>query len=273
MKIGVFDSGLGGLAVLREVLKVIPEYDYVYLGDNARAPYGEKSHSLIYKLTKQAIEFLFKKNCSLVILACNSASAQALRKIQREYLPKRYPDRKVLGVIRPTVEALNGNLRRVGVIGTYATVQSRSFVKEIRKVSPKASVYQKACPLLVPIIEEGKLQSVYLEPILKTYLSPLRKRGIQALILGCTHYELILKRIMSHLPGVKIITEGKIVSQKLKTYLKKHPEIEKKLTKNKSREYYITDLNDHYRTLVDLFLNNGRRLNNLRLTSISGRRS
>lgn len=256
MQIGVFDSGLGGLTVLKELLKELPEYNYVYLGDNARVPYGGKSEKLIYHYTLEAVEFLFQKNCLLVILGCNTATAIALRKIQQEYLPRHYSDRKVLGVIRPTVETvIEGNYKTVGVIGTYATIISKSFEKELKKCNTDIQVYQQACPLLVPIIEEGEVQWKGLDLILKKYLEPLKKKNIDCLILGCTHYGLIDDKIQS-LVGkeIRIISEGKFTAQKLKEYLKRHSEIEKLLTKGKKRTYYMTAVNDRYKKMVKLFL-------------------
>ncbi len=256
MKIGIFDSGLGGLSILRELIKDLPKYDYVYLGDNARVPYGGRSTELVYKFTKQALDFLFAKNCLLVIIACNTATASALKKIQQEYLPKKYPDRKVLGVIRPAVEAaIEGQYKKVGVIGTHTTINTETFVKELKKLSPQIEVFQQACPLLVPIIEEGELDWEGLNLILDKYFSDLKKEQIDSLILGCTHYGLIEKNIQKTIgKNVKIISEGKEVAKKLKDYFKRHPETEKKLTENKTRQYFVTDLNPRYLQMAKLFL-------------------
>lgn len=239
MRIGVFDSGLGGLTILKAILAKLPQYDYIYFGDNARVPYGNKSKEIIYRYTKQAIDFLAKKNCSLIIIACNTVSAAALRRIQREYLPKKYPNIKILGVIRPTVEeaATNGS-HRLGVIGTKATIKSGAFVREIKKLNSKIRVYQLVTPLLVPLIEKtGKVP----DSVLEKYLKPLKNKGIDDLILGCTHYELVQKdiqRIMGK--NIKVITEGKIVAKKLEDYLNRHPEIEQKLSKKRKRIYHTT---------------------------------
>lgn len=256
MKIGVFDSGLGGLSVLREIVKSLPEYDYIYLGDNARVPYGGRSTKLVFEFTKNALDFLFAKDCLLVIIACNTATASALRKIQQEYLPKKYPGRKVLGVIRPAVEAaVEGQAKKVGVIGTYTTIHTRTFVKELKKLSLKIEVFQQACPLLVPIVEEGELEWEGLNLILKKYLKNLKKEQIDSLILGCTHYGLIENNIQKAIgKKVKIISEGKETAKKLKDYFKRHPEIEKKLSKNKTRQYFMTDLNSRYLQMAKLFL-------------------
>lgn len=263
MKIGVFDSGLGGLTILRELLERLARYDYVYLGDNARVPYGGRSSKVIYEFTNKAVNFLFKKNCQLIILACNTATATSLKKIQHEYLPKNYPGRRVLGVIKPAVEALEqAKNHRVGVIGTYATIQSNAFVKEINKALPKIEVFQEACPLLVPIIEEGEVDWEGLNLILEKYLKPLKKKNIDSLILGCTHYGLIKNNIQKIIGDkVKIVCEGEQVAIKLKDYLRKHPEIEKKLSKDLKREFYVTDLNDRYQKMADWFLGKKNKLN------------
>lgn len=256
MKIGVFDSGLGGLAILKDIFKVLPQYDYIYLGDNARVPYGGKSAKLIYKYTKKAVEFLFKKGCALVILACNTATATSLRKIQRDYLPKYYPDRRVLGVIRPTVEvAIESGAKRVGVMGTQATIISKKFVAELMKFDDSIKVYQSACPLLVPIIEEGEIHWEGLRMNLKKYLTPLVRNKVDLLILGCTHYGLIDKEIKKLVGNkIKLISEGKVVAAKLKNYLQRHLEIESKLRKNKKRMYFVTDYSERYKKQIKIFL-------------------
>ena len=250
---------------MRDIIKILPQYDYVYLGDNARVPYGDRSAEAIYEFTRQAVEFLFTKNCHLVILACNSATASALRKIQQEFLPDKFPSRRVLGVILPTVEAIvESKFKRVGVISTYATITSNSFAREIYKLDPNIRVFQQACPLLVPIIEEGELKWQGLEMILRKYLEPLLKNNIDSLILGCTHYGLIEKTV-EKLVGdrIKVISEGELVGQKLKTYLKKHKEIGKQLCKKSRREYYVTDLNERYLKLINFFLK--EKLNNIKV--------
>jgi glutamate racemase len=256
MAIGIFDSGLGGLSILKEIIKLMPEYDYIYLGDNARVPYGGRSADLIYQFTTHAVDFLAKQGCGLVILACNSATASALHKLQTEYIPQKYPTIKILGVIKPSIEAAyEAKSKRVGVIGTYATVHSDAFQREIKKLLPHTKVYQTACPLLVPIIEEGKIHWSGLKTALKEYLTPLLRKRIDTLILGCTHYGLIgeeVKKIVGK--NITIISEGKIVARKLKLYLIKHSELEIKLSKNKKRTYYITDLNDRYEKLAETFM-------------------
>ncbi|MBI2641102.1 glutamate racemase [Candidatus Roizmanbacteria bacterium] len=256
MKIGVFDSGLGGLAILKEILKVLPEYDYVYFGDNARVPYGGRSAELVFDYTKKAVEFLLKNDCILVILACNTATATALRRIQKDYLPQHYPQRRVLGVIRPTIEeVIKSHARRVGIIGTYATVLSGSFIKELIKIDSSLKIYQAACPLLVPVIEEGEYEWEGLELLLQKYLDPLKKQNIDSLILGCTHYGLIETQIKRFLgDAIKVFSEGSITAKKLKDYLQRHPEIEKLLSKKGERTYFVTDLNDRYSNMAELFM-------------------
>ena len=263
MKIGVFDSGLGGLTILRELLRRLPEYDYIYLGDNARVPYGVRSPEIIYEFTKNGVDFLFKKNCQLIILACNTATATSLKKLQQDYLPKNYPNRRVLGVIKPAVEAIQqARFHRVGVIGTYTTVQSKAFLREIKKVFPKIQVFQQACPLLVPIIEEAEIDWEGLDLILKKYLQLLKEKKIDSLILGCTHYGMVegnIRKIVGE--KVKIINESEQVSYKLKKYFQKYPEVEKKLSKKSKREFYVTDLNDRYQKMADWFLGEKNKLN------------
>ncbi len=256
MNIGVFDSGLGGLTIFKELLKGLPQYNYLYLGDNARVPYGGRSPQVIYEFTRQAVDFLFKKDCQLIILACNTATANALRRIQHEYLPKHYPHRRVLGIIRPSIEAVTeSDAKKVGVIATWATVSSQSFVKEIKKINSDIEVLQQAGPLLVPFIEEGETNGPILERVLRRYLHPLIQENIDSLILGCTHYGLIKKTVKKITgPKIKIVTEGEIVAAKLKDYLKRHPAIAKKLGKSRGRQYFITDYSPRYRQLVKLFL-------------------
>lgn len=255
-QIGVFDSGFGGLDIMKEIIKELPEYDYTYLGDTARTPYGTRSQETVYSFTEQAVEFLFKQGCYLVILACNTASALALRKIQKKYSSRYYPERRVLGVIIPVAESsveITGN-NRVGVIATEATVNSKAFVKELKKINPKIKVFQKSCPLLVPIIETGEQNPKILKIVLKGYLLPLVKKDIDSLILGCTHYGLLEKEIKAFLGNnIKVIAEGKIVANKLKNYLLRHSEIEKNLSKNSRARFFTTDLTGKFRILGSKF--------------------
>ncbi len=265
MRIGIFDSGLGGLIILKKIVEKLPQYDYLYLGDTKRVPYGNRSQKTIYELTREAVDYLFKKNCQLIILACNSASSQALRKIQKEYLPRHYPSRRVLGVIRPTVEAVAQNkhakaltnrhtridntIKRVGVLATSSTIDSSVFVKEIKKLNPKIKVFQQAAPLLVPLVENDGLK--WSEPIIKNYLKPLLNKKVDAIILGCTHYP-ILKNKIRKLIGrnTEVVSQDEIIPLKLKDYLKRHPETEKRLSKIKGRIFEVTDITDNFKKIA-----------------------
>jgi len=254
--IGVFDSGFGGLTILRGLVKELPEYDFIYLGDTARSPYGSRSEEVIYDFTRQAVDFLFEKNCDLVILACNTASSEALHRIQTEYLPKSHPDKKVLGVIIPAAEdaVLRTKNHKIVVIATEQTVASLAFVREIKKLDPKNQIFQKACPLLVPIIEAGEHSSDVTDILLQKYLAPLLKKHIDTLILGCTHYSILKKKIQTIVgKNITVISEETVVPAKLKSYLKKHPEIEKNLSKNHLRTFYSTDLTEKFQRLGGKF--------------------
>ncbi len=251
--IGVFDSGFGGLTVLKDIVNHLPEYNYIYLGDSARAPYGNRSQELVFKFTCQATTHLFNQGCQLVILACNTASAKALRKLQQEWLLDNFPERRILGVIRPTVEeAVKGN-KRVGVIATQGTVSSNAFKKEIRKIDSSIEVFQQACPLLVPIIEAGEQDWEGTDLILKKYLKPLLDKEIDSLILGCTHYPLIKKRIKKIAGEIKLISQDEIIGKKLIDYLNRHPELEKKLEKSSKQSFLTTDLTDNFQKLGSKF--------------------
>jgi glutamate racemase len=255
--IGVFDSGLGGLTVLREILNKLPQYDYIYLGDNARAPYGNKSEEVIYNYTREAVDFLFKEGCELIIIACNTASAKALRKIQQEFLPLSYREKKVLGVIIPVVEAaaeLN-NIERVGLIGTRATIESKTYERELNNLRKDITIYNQSCPLLVPLVEEGWSKMAETKKILKKYLRPLKEKKIDVLILGCTHYPILtqeIKQIMGK--RIKILDAPGVVAEKLVYYLNKHQEIERKLSKNGKRLFYTTDSTERFKEMGKRFL-------------------
>ncbi|MBU6447331.1 glutamate racemase [Patescibacteria group bacterium] len=240
MKIGIFDSGLGGLMIARSLISKLPQYDYVYLGDTKRVPYGDRSQKAIYEFTRQGLEFLFAHGCGLVIVACNTASAQALRKIQQEYLPRKHTGKKVLGVIIPTAEAC-AKYKSVGILATASTVSSGSYPAELKKLNTKIKIIQQAAPLLVPLIENNELKNA--QPILREYLKPLLAARVQAIILACTHYP-ILKRQIAALAGkrVKIISQTEIIPGKLRDYLRRHNEINAKLSKRRSRKFYVTDL-------------------------------
>ena len=255
--IGVFDSGFGGLTILKAFLAELPDYDFIYLGDNARTPYGNKSLSVIYEYTRQAVDFLFRGGSRLVILACNTASAKALRKIQQEWLPVYYPDRRVLGVAIPLSEAAVEASRygRIGVIGTRATIESKVFEQELRKLEPSLKIYGQPCPLLVPLVEENWVGKPETNMILKKYLRPLKSKNIDTLLLGCTHYPFLKKpieRIMGK--NCHVLDAPGVVAHKLLDYLKRHPEIEADLTKSAQRIFFTTDDSERFRDLGEKFL-------------------
>jgi len=267
MKIGIFDSGLGGLIILKEIVKNLPQYDYIYLGDNARTPYGNRSQDVIYKFTEQAVDFLFKQDCELIIIACNTASAKALRKIQQEWLPQNYPERRVLGVIRPVVEkAVSVAKKKIGVIGTKGTVNSQACIREIEKLKPQLEVVQQACPLLVPLIEEGWENQPETKKILHSYLNPLKIAKVDTLILGCTHYPILLKEIEGIMDvQTKVLNSGEIVADSLADYLQRHLEIEKKLDKNFQYKFFVTDLSEHYQELGEKWFGKGIKFEKIEL--------
>jgi len=244
--IGVFDSGFGGLTVLKELVELMPENDYLYLGDNARTPYGNRSFDTVYEYTLEAVEFLFQQGCELVILACNTASAKALRTIQQKYLPEKYPNKRVLGVIRPTTE-LVGSLSKtghVGILGTIGTVQSNSYVVEIAKFSAQTIVSQEACPMWVPLIENNLIHTDGAAYFIKENLTALLNKDaeIDTLVLACTHYPLLSKQIQDFLPAsITVLSQGKIVANSLQAYLNRHPEIADKISKTGNCAFLTTD--------------------------------
>lgn len=249
MKIGIFDSGLGGLIVTRAIRKMMPEYDYVYYGDTKRVPYGNKSHEAVYEFTREAIDNLFRKeNCVIVIIACNTASARALRQIQEEYLLKNFKNRKVLGVLIPAAEEAS-IFNRVGVLATLGTVTSNTFPVEIKKLNKKTKVFQSPAPMLVPLIEEG--DRFLAKPFLLKYLKPLANKKLDALVLGCTHYPILKKEIKKIMgKNVKIISQDEIIPAKLKKYIMRHTEISKKLSKNRTMKIIVTDKTQSMNNLV-----------------------
>ena len=254
--IGVFDSGFGGLTILRGLVKELPEYDYLYLGDSARAPYGSRSQETIYAFTKQAVDFLFAHDCELIILACNTASSKALRRIQQEHLPQFHPGKKVLGVIIPAAEAATQKSvgQKIGVIATEATIASQAFVRELQKLDPSITVFQNPCPLLVPIIEAGEHHSDITNTLLQKYLAPLLKKKIDTLVLGCTHYEILKQKIQTIVgENVTVISESSVVAKKLRAYLVRHPEIEQQLEKKGRRHFYSTDRTEKFTRLGSQF--------------------
>ncbi len=247
MKIGIFDSGLGGLFVLKELRKQLPNYDYIYLGDTKNLPYGDKSQQRIFELTKKAVQYLFRQDCAIVLVACNTASSQALRKLQQDWLPKsKYKDRKILGIIRPTIEIISKDAR-VGIIGTRRTIDSGAYAREFQNIKSQAKLFFQATPELVPMIEEGRLD---LE-IIEKYLTPLRKHKIQTLLLACTHYGIIKPQIQKFLGAkVKVISQESILPAKLRTYLKKHPELSQKLNQSGKINLQVTRLATNYQSLA-----------------------
>ena len=244
--IGVFDSGYGGLTILKELKKQLPQYDYIYLGDNARAPYGTRSFETVYEYTLEAVKWFFNQGCSLVILACNTASAKALRNIQQKDLAFIGADKRVLGVIRPTTEVL-GNFsktEKVGIMGTAGTVQSDSYPLELAKFFPTLKVYQQACPMWVPLIENGEYDKPGADYFVKEYLDQLfqQSKDIDTILLACTHYPLLEAKIKSFLPNnVHLVTQGHIVAESLTKYLQNHPEIDQKCSKNGKITFFTTD--------------------------------
>jgi glutamate racemase len=243
--IGVFDSGYGGLTILRQIREQLPGYDFLYLGDNARAPYGPHSFDVVYRYTLQAVEALFARGCSLVILACNTASAKALRTIQQCDLERIDASRRVLGVIRPTVEAV-GNIthsRHVGVLATTGTINSDSYTLEIQKLFPDICVSGLACPMWVPLVENNEYDSLGADYFVKDRLDRILQSDpeIDTLILACTHYPLLLKKIKRYVPeGVNLMPQGEYVAASLADYLQRHPEMEQRLSQNGHRQFYTT---------------------------------
>ncbi len=257
--IGVFDSGYGGLTILHQMRSVLPQYDYLYLGDNARAPYGPRSFDVVYQFTREAVVKLFSMGCRLVILACNTASAKALRTIQQNDLPRLDPSRRVLGVIRPTAECIGGitQTRHVGVLATEGTIKSESYVLEINKLWPDIQVTGVACPLWVPLIENNEYDTPGADYFVKKRIDTLMMRdpAIDSVILGCTHYPLLLDKILKYTPrGVRIIPQGEYVASSLKAYLARHPDIDAVCAKHASCRYLTTENSDKFRESARLFL-------------------
>jgi len=247
MKIGIFDSGLGGLLITRSIHDALPQYDTVYLGDTLHVPYGNRSKEAVYQLSLQAVDYLFdQENCQLIIIACNTASASALRRLQQEYLPRNHPERRILGVVVPTLEtAIDMGHDRIGLIATPYIVQSKVYEDELIKLNPDIEIFSEATPLLVPLIEHNGTK--WARPIIDEYLAPLQQQKIESLILGCTHYPHLKSLINESLRNkVKLISQDEIIPKKLQCYLKKHREITKKLTQNSQNTFYVTDITDTY---------------------------
>lgn len=257
--IGIFDSGYGGLTVFREIQKKLPQYDYIYLGDNGRAPYGPRDFDTIHRYTLECVRHLFDMGCRLVVLACNTASAKALRTIQQQDLPKIDPARRVLGVIRPTTEIV-GNYSKTGEIGilaTVGTVKSGSYVIEIHKFFPELKVHQHACPMWVPLVENNEHQNPGADYFVKQDLEALMAQSprIDAIVLGCTHYPLLINKIRKYLPdSVQVISQGEIVADSLADYLNRHPEIEEVCSKGGSAIYYTTESTMSFDEKASIFL-------------------
>lgn len=257
--VGIFDSGYGGLTVLSGIKSVLPEYDYIYLGDNARAPYGNRSFERVYEFTLEAVKWFFKQGCHLVILACNTASAKALRTIQQVNLPQIDPEKRVLGVIRPTAEqiGLASKSGHIGVMGTEGTIQSKSYQIEISKLHPHITVIGEACPMWVPLVENREYDKPGADYFIKQHVDNLLTRDpqIDTIILGCTHYPLLMEKIRRYLPeNISIISQGKVVAYSLKDYLRRHPEIDEKCTKGGTTRYFTTDSPDKFTHQASIFL-------------------
>jgi len=256
--IGIFDSGYGGLTVFKEIIKVLPEYDYVYLGDNARVPYGTRSYETVYKYTLQCVNKLFDMGCHLVILACNTASAKALRTIQQNDLPPYGNTKKVLGVIRPTTEIIGQytKSRSVGIMATSGTVNSESYVIEINKFFPDIRVYQEACPMWVPLVENNEIASDGARYFVKESIHNLLKRvpDIDTIVLACTHYPLLLPLIKQFVSkDIQVLAQGQIVANSLIDYLARHHEIETCCKKNGTRRFFTTENPENFNEKAALF--------------------
>lgn len=257
--IGVFDSGYGGLTILNEIRRKLPQYDYIYLGDNARAPYGSRSFDIVYRFTLEAVNHLFLKGCHLVILGCNTASAKALRTIQQHDLPLIDPDRRVLGVIRPTVEKI-GEISRsgnVGIVGTTGTVRSQSYDIEIEKLYPGFHTFSQACPMWAPLVECGEASGDGADFFVKRDIESLMAQSplIDTMILGCTHYPLLMEKVMKYIPsGVNVLSQGTIVADSLADYLDRHPEMKAKCRRGATCSYLTTESSDKFSEQASLFL-------------------
>ena len=257
--IGVFDSGYGGLTILDKIREVLPEYDYIYLGDNARAPYGTRSFEVVYEFTRQAVNKLFDMGCHLVILACNTASAKALRSIQMNDLPGIDPARRVLGVIPPTVECVGeiSKNQHIGVLATAGTIKSESYPLEIHKLFPEIQVSGTACPMWVSLVENNESQDEGADYFIRKYINQLLSKDpqIDTVILGCTHFPILLPKIRQYIPEhISVIAQGEYVAESLKDYLKRHPEMDAKCTKNGNCQFYTTEAEEKFSESASTFL-------------------
>ena len=257
--IGVFDSGYGGLTILDKIREVLPEYDYIYLGDNARAPYGTRSFEVVYEFSRHAVNKLFDMGCHLVILACNTASAKALRSIQMNDLPQIDPARRVLGVIRPTVECVGeiSKNQHIGVLATAGTIKSESYPLEIHKLFPEIQVSGTACPMWVSLVENNESQDEGADYFIRKYIDQLLSKDpqIDTVILGCTHFPILLPKIRQYIPDhISVIAQGEYVAESLKDYLKRHPEMDAKCTKNGNCQFYTTEAEEKFSESASTFL-------------------
>ncbi len=268
--IAVFDSGYGGLTVLDKIVKHLPEYDYIYLGDNARTPYGTRSFDVVYEYTLQAVEKLFSLGAHLIILACNTASAKALRNIQQKDLPRIDPERRVLGVIRPSVERVNdlSKSKHIGVLGTIGTVQSESYVMEIEKLFPEMTVKQEACPMWVPLVENNEFNDIGSDYFVAKNINRLIQSDeeIDAVILGCTHYPLLLPKIRQYLKNdINVIEQGDIVGESLIDYLERHPEMDEKCSKGGEVKFFTTENVEKFKQTAGIFFEGEISVENIHL--------
>jgi glutamate racemase len=268
--IGIFDSGYGGLTVMKEIVRKLPDYDYIYLGDNARAPYGNRSFDTVYRYTLDCVSWFFQQSCPLVILACNTASAKALRSIQQKDLATLSPNNRVLGVIRPTSEIM-GNFTKTGSIGilaTLGTVQSGSYALEIKKFAPHVKVVQEACPMWVPLVENNEFEYDGADYFVKKNIDNLMLKDskIDTVLLACTHYPLLINKIRKHLPaGITVVSQGEIVADSLAGYLKRHPEIESRCSKGGDRRFFTTDSPEDFDNHAGIFFGQALRSTHLEL--------
>ena len=268
--IGIFDSGYGGLTILHGIRQLLPEYDYLYLGDNARAPYGPRSFDVVYEFTRQAVLKLFEMGCHLVILGCNTASAKALRSIQQKDLPKIDPERRVLGVIRPTAEVIGSltKTRHVGVLATEGTIKSESYNLEIRKLYPDIEVSGVACPFWVPLVEYNEADSPGADYFVKKRIDQIMRLDakIDTIILGCTHYPLLMPKILKYLPaGVRVVPQGEYVAESLKAYLERHPQIEQRCARGGTVSYLTTENPEKFKEQAQIFLHEPVEVENISL--------
>ena len=268
--IGVFDSGYGGLTILSKFKEILPHNDFIYLGDNARTPYGTRSFEIVYEFTLQAVTRLFELGCHLVILACNTASAKALRSIQINNLPQIDPDRRVLGVIRPTVERIDSitQSKHVGILATSGTIKSESYIMEVHKLFPEIKVTGQACPMWVPLVEYNEAQAPGADYFVKKYIDELlaKDNQIDTIILGCTHYPLLLPKIKQYVPkGIHIVSQGELVANSLQDYLKRHPEMDARCTRGGTCTYFTTEAEEKFADSASTFLNESIQVSHLDL--------